>query len=393
MLMLRNVLAMISLLCCQINLSLADGPSDVEFARQQLDAAFRSEGVAVADFNQDGQMDIAAGFVWYESPHWQMHSLLDEPPKYEPKGYSNSFVNVADDVDGDGWIDLMVVDFPGTPTWWFKNPGRSDQTWKRHQLTPVSNNESPQFVDLVGDSGKEWVMGVSPDPNQPDGPNRYLAYLTPGAKVSDPWIIHRISKDAAPGTRRYDHGLGIGDINQDGRHDVVVPAGWWEQPKTLNDSPWQFHPANFGERAAQMYVFDFDGDGDNDIVSSSPHAFGIWWHEQTGDNEWQTHEIDTSFSQTHGLCFADMNQDGLPDLITGKRWWAHGGRDPGGDQPAVFYWFELSRKDGRPVWTPHVFDHNSGPGTQFTVTDVNQDGKLDVATSNKKGVHLFLQKD
>ena len=366
----------------------------LKFARTQLDATFRSEGVAVADFNGDGLHDIAAGYVWYAAPDWKMHTVVEKAPVYDPKGYANSFVNAARDMDGDGLVDLLVVDFPGTPTWWFKNPGAAniDQPWQRFEVTPVSNNESPHFIDLVGDATPEWVMGVSPDADQPDGPRRYMAYLTPGKSPTDKWVIHRISKNAAPGTMKYDHGLGIGDMNGDGRKDVVVPAGWWEQPADLESATtWDFHPAPLGEKSSQMHLYDFDGDGDQDVVSSSAHDFGIWWHEQTAPNQWTTHEIDTSFSQTHGLCMADMDHDGLPDLITGKRWWAHGGRDPGGDQPAVFYWFRLTRQDGRPVWEPHLFDRNSGPGTQFTVIDVNQDGRLDVATSNKKGVHLFLQ--
>ena len=156
--------------------------TEVQFERIPLDGVFRSEGVAVGDFNGDGRLDVAAGFVWYEAPDWKMHTILDQAPEYDPKGYSNSFINAALDVNADGRTDLMVVDFPGTPTWWFENPGQVDVAWPKHELTPVSNNESPQFVDLTGDGRREWVMGVSPDPAQPDGDARYMAYLTPGER-------------------------------------------------------------------------------------------------------------------------------------------------------------------------------------------------------------------
>jgi hypothetical protein len=368
-------------------------PSALQFDRIQLDTAFRSEGVAVGDFSGDGRPDVAAGLSWYEAPDWQIHSIVDKAPEYDPSNYSNSFVNAAHDVNGDGRVDLMIVDFPGTPTWWFENPGASGGPWPRHELTAVSNNESPLWTDLTGDDRPEWVMGVSPDRAQPDGDARYMAFLTPGNQPTAAWQIHRISANAAPGTRKYDHGLGVGDVNSDGRKDVVVPGGWWEAPEDRQQETWTFHAAPLGEAAAQMHVYDFDGDSDSDIVSSSAHNYGIWWHEQIAPNQWKTHEIDRSFSQTHGLCLADMDSDGLPDLVTGKRWWAHGASgDPGSDQPAVFYWFRLTRQQGRPVWSPQLFDHNSGPGTQFEVADVNQDGRLDVAASNKKGVHLFLQR-
>lgn len=387
--------------------AVSEEQSPVGFQKKQLDSQFRSEGVAVGDFNKDGKLDIAAGFVWYEAPDWKMHviipeppsgsgALLGSPPHYDPKGYSNSFCNFAEDVNHDGWTDLIVVDFPGTPTWWFENPQGSQQPWAKHLCTPVTNNESPDYLDVNGDGQRELIAGFSPDPGQPDGPERQMAFMTPDSDPAKEWHRHAISVKAAPGTRRYSHGLGVGDVNGDRANDVVVADGWWEMPKGSSDAEWKFHAAEFGERAgdggraAHMYVYDFDGDKDNDVLATSPHGFGIWWHEQTAEG-WKAHEIDSSVSQTHAVCLADINGDGLMDFVTGKRWWAHAVGDPGGDQPAVFCWFELQRKDGKPNWIRHEFDRDSGPGTQFQVADVNGDGLLDVVASNKKGVHYFQQ--
>ena len=93
-----------------------------------------------------------------------------------------------------------------------------------------------------------------------------------------------------------------------------------------------------------------------------------------------------------GAVLADFNGDGLMDFVTGKRWWAHTSGDPGINEPAILMWFQLSRKEGKPVWTKHVIDEGSGVGIQFVVTDVNGDGLLDVVTSNKKGVYYFEQR-
>ncbi len=362
----------------------------ITFRKTQLDAKFRSEGVAVGDFNRDGKQDIAAGFVWYEAPAWKMHTILDQAPEYDPQGYSNAFCTFAEDVNGDGWTDIMVVDFPGTPTWWFENPQNQAGPWKRHTVTPVTNNESPDFLDLDGDGRRELLLAFAPDPKQPDGPDRQMGFAKPVEDATQPWRLTAISQKGAPGTQKYAHGLGAGDVNKDGRNDILCAGGWWEAPASSGDAPWKFHPVDFGN-GAHMYVYDFDGDGDNDVLNSSPHAFGIWWHEQVAEGKWEKHTIDDSFSQTHAVRFADINGDGLPDFVTGKRWWAHAKGDPGGDQPAVIHWFELTRENGRPKWISHQFDHDSGVGTQFELSDVNGDGLLDVAISNKKGVFYFEQ--
>jgi hypothetical protein len=357
-------------------------PPRISFKKTQLDTKFRSEGVAVGDFNNDGKLDIAAGSVYYAAPDWTVHAILAKPEEFDPAVYSHSFCNFADDINGDGWTDLIVVDFPGQQTWWFENPQTSGGAWRRHEAVPVTNNESPTYLDVDGDGRRELVFAD-------EGPCMALARSVKPA--SNRWIVQRISAKDAPGTNKFSHGLGVGDINGDGRNDVLCNDGWWEAPGSDTSGEWKFHAVKLGPPCAQMHVYDFDGDGDNDVLSSSAHAFGVWWHEQTPKG-FEQHEIDSSFSQTHSLCLADMNGDGLPDFVTGKRWWAHGAKgDPGSDQPAVMNWFELKRADGKPIWTKHQFDHDSGVGTQFEVADVNGDGWLDVVTANKKGAHYFEQ--
>jgi hypothetical protein len=183
-------------------------------------------------------------------------------------------------------------------------------------------------------------------------------------------------------------------MNLDGRRDVIITKGWWETPNDPTKPDWIFHPADLGEDAAQMYAIDIDGDGDMDLISSSAHNYGVWWHEQIidekGNISYKHHEISRAFSESHGMVMTDVNGDGFPDLVTGKRYFAHNGKDPGAFEPAVLYWFELI--PGRPpVWIPHLIDDNSGIGLLPVVTDINQDGLPDIITANKKGVYVFEQ--
>ncbi len=380
----------------------------VKWERIQFEDAFRAEGVAVGDFNQDGRLDITNGEAWYEAPadanlyntgNWTMKPLRAEGiRRYIADGaYSNNFALWTHDISGDGWQDIIVIGFPGVPCHWFENPQNKPGPWNQYEIWHSAAGESPQFLDVTGDGKPELVM--TSETEQMMG---YLEIPTP-EMAKKKWDYRQVSGEKlGPLAHRYYHGLGVGDLNRDGKQDILIPAGWWEQPAKL-EGPWAFHNHTLSANgeggshaAADMHADDLDGDGDNDILMSSAHAHGVWWFENKGEGKFEQHEIDKSFSQTHALHYQDINGDGQKDLITGKRFYAHGSKgDPDALGEVVMCWYEVKKGEkAAPTFTKHKIDAgtDTGIGTQFFVGDINGDKLPDIVLSNKKGTNVLVQK-
>jgi hypothetical protein len=364
------------------------------FRKVVLDGAFRAEGIALADVNRDGRTDVLAGNAWYEAPEalsattaaaWRRHEIAPLEPFDPATGYSNAFHTFAMDVNGDGWPDQVIHGFPGEPATWRANPGPRGGTWRSHQVSPSTGNESPALAWLVRGRGAVFVMGVG----------EQLGWLEPASSPFAPFAFHPISEPKHPTAHRFAHGLGVGDLDGDGRADVVGTRGYWLAPASPADAPWPFTATDLGPDAAHMAIYDVNGDDLADIVASAAHEVGVWWFEQqrkAGTRTFVRHEIDASFSQSHALEVGDIDGDGLPDVVTGKRRWAHGPTgDPQPNAPGVLYWFRPRRTANGVTWTKHLIDDASGVGNQVVVGDVNGDRRLDVASANKHGVFVFLQ--
>lgn len=395
----------------------ADAVPVLSFQRMELAKHFWSEGAAVGDFNRDGKPDVVSGPYWYEGPDYTKRHEIYAPtqtfkrtaetgseeviPGFEgglgfKNTYSDNFFAFTRDMNGDGWVDVMVYGFPGKEAIWYENPAGGSGHWKRHVVFDQVDNESPAFADVDGDGIPEIVCTRA----------GFLGYAKMDkADASKAWVFHPVSPQGKWG--KFTHGLGVGDVNGDGRMDLLEGGGWWEQPASLEGDPeWKKHPLPLGQ-GAQYYVDDVNGDGLPDIVGSvAAHGYGLAWWEQyrgadgarsfrkhliMGDKE-ADNRFGVKFSQLHALELVDMNGDGLKDIVVGKRFWAHGRTgDPEPNAPAVVYWFELVRAEGGVRFIPHLIDDNSGVGTQVTVADTNGDGLLDVVVGNKKGVFVHRQ--
>lgn len=372
----------------------------VQWETRQLLSEFYTEGASTGDLNRDGHLDVVSGpFAWW-GPAFSERVEIYSAKRFDPKVYSDNFFSFVHDINGDEWPDVLVIGFPGQASRWYENPRGEQGHWAAHVAMAQTDNESPAFTDITGDGRPEIVCSV----------NGTLGYAVPNSDApTEPFQWHAISPAQAVGGR-FTHGLGVGDVNGDGRMDLLEKERWWEQPASLQGDPmWKSHRFKLGTPGgAQMYAYDVDGDGDQDLLTSlAAHAYGLAWYEQIegeggkrqleerlimGDDPLQN-PYGLAFSQMHAIALRDIDGDGLKDLITGKRYWAHGGKDPGGNDPAVLYWFRTVRDGAGGVdFVPYQIHEHSGVGTEVEVADVNADGLLDIVIGNKKGVWLHVQK-
>jgi hypothetical protein len=395
----------------------ASGEELHAFKKVQLHDQFWSEGANFGDLNNDGKNDLIAGPWWWEGPDFKKrHEYYPATATFQLKvgpmtsvsvpgfegtlgsknTYSDNFFAWAYDFNKDGWNDILVVGFPGQDTSWFENPKGRETTWERHKIFEETDNESPTFADLTGDGKPELVCITK---------GRY-GYATPDwSDPAKPWTFHAISPNNKYGN--FTHGMGLGDVNGDGRLDLLEKDGWWEQPASLaGDPPWVFHRQPFGVGGSQMYAYDVNGDGLNDVITGlAAHGFGLAWFEQYRDGaeirfhehiimnkETRENKYGVKFSELHAIDLVDMDGDGLKDIVTGKRFWSHGRTgDPDRNTAAVLYWFKLVRHPDKTVdFIPYLIDSDSGVGTQVIAADINGDGLPDIVVGNKKGVFVHL---
>jgi hypothetical protein len=393
--------------------------TDLRFAMVQVDGG-TAESVALADVNNDGKLDIVSAESWYEAPQWTKRAIRSIPVA---SGYVDSFSDLPLDVDGDKLTDVIQIGYFARRIVWMKNPGPGGGAWTENLIEAIGPTEFAFLVDLDNDGAADDLL--------PQFTGAANAPLTWYELQDGKWLKHAVS------TRSYGHGIGAGDMNGDKRNDILTPQGWLEapaDPRAAGD--WAFHATDWQQRAIPapapsaapsattppplavptaattgadatsagapaaaprgaewgfLYVLDINGDRRNDVLTTSAHSYGLCWFEQRADGSWQQHVIDHSWSHAHASALADVNGDGRPDLVTGKRFQSRNVPAPGDADPLGIYWYEFKPgSNGAVTWTRHTIDYGgkAGSGLQVAVRDIDGDGDMDVVSAGKSGLFL-----
>ena len=376
------------------------------FRKQCLDEFYYSWGVAVADINHDGHLDVVAGPYYYLGPDYTERREIYLAESFGPsRQFATNMVTHAYDFQGNGWPDILATE--DRPMVLYVNPRGESRRWKRYPVAPQISSELTVLEDIDGDGRPELiyvyqatVMYAKYDPADP-------------TKV---WEVHQVSE---PGLG-FGHGLGVGDIRGNGTKAILNPAGWWERPpEGSGQKLWTYHPVAFGREygpgfvgGGQMYAYDVNGDGLNDVVTSlGAHAWGLAWYEQKRDAQgnisFEQHMImdnhstanagGVTFSEMHALTVGDVDGDGVPDIITGRRYWSEldSYGDPGGYESPVLYVYHTvrdSKAPGGARFVPELVHNRSGIGSQLVAADLNKDGALEIITATDRGNFIFWGK-
>lgn len=334
------------------------------------------ESVGIMDVDNDGNPDLVSGSYWYKGPEFLDRSFIGQVKRYGE--YYEDFSTIPMDVNGDGRMDFITGGWFEGKLIWKENPGKAIE-WPIHLIAETGNIETIAAWDIDGDGTLEIV---------PNTPRKALAYY----KMTGPDQFQKF-----PVADLHGHGLGFGDINGDGRGDLVISDGWLEAPKDLENGKWIHHQVfQLQDASIPIIVTDVNADGLADLIVGQGHDYGLFWLKQSKKGEgigFVKHEIDPFNSQYHTMKWLDLNGDGKKELITGKRYRAHNGKDPGGKEEAGLYYFQWNGSSfNKNVISFGPLESGKGTGLYFSTGDLNGDGKIDIAVAGKDGLVVFFQK-
>lgn len=366
-------------LCMAAALGADEIPATLRFERERIGQGIY-EAASVMDVNNDGKPDIVHGEYWYQGPDFKAaHKITTIRQESD---YFDDFSNYPMDVNGDGWMDIVSGGWFGETMVWRENPKNDNTEWTTHEVLKTGNIERCCFYDIDGDGQVEVFATQMPV---------HFFQLKVDKKGKGTGEFEHFAIPQGGG-----HGFGAGDLNGDKRPDLIFSGGWLEAPENpFEEMKWRWHAEfDLGPASLPIIVHDVNKDGLADFIVGQGHEYGLAWYAQgkdaDGNRTWTKHDIETDRSQFHTMELVDIDNDGEPELITGKRYRAHNGHDPGAADPLGMYIYELNGGDFKRITLDYgPADQASGAGIYLWIADVDGNGWQDIVAPGKEGLYLF----
>jgi hypothetical protein len=429
--------------------------TDKKWGRDILFTGYSLNNLDAGDIDNDGDTDL----VTAEHKGTEFRLLLfqnDGKGKFAmqlaDEGHESHLGTRLSDLDSDGDKDLVSIAWDNHKYLhiWRNDAVKADLTWK-HLSTkngdlPPSNGGKEQTSCVVADLDKDGIKDfVITDRS-----------VTPSViwyrLLSGKWKTYVIDNTAV----RIEAGNAVLDIDMDGDEDMIFGGDygsnevwWWENPYPDFDSKlnWKrYHvKKSGGNKHHDLLTGDFDNDGENELVFWNQGAGTLFIAERPESpkkaEEWDrkaiyTYDTDSEMeprggltaypqwrgrNEHEGLAKADIDGDGLVDIIGGGRWFKYmsdgkfranlvdasftftraasgqfieGGRPEillsTGDGKGPLFLYEWkgtadnSSKTGTGTWVPKILIETLFDGHTLDVLDFNGDGHLDIFSAEMK---------
>ncbi|MCU0226592.1 MAG: VCBS repeat-containing protein [Bryobacterales bacterium] len=319
--------------------------------------------VLVEDVNGDGKPDIVAAqehrIVWFENPGWQMHTLADDTMA------KNYVCLAAQDIDGDGSLDFAVGSAwrpadrktGGVIQWMRRSEPTGRALWKAFPITEEPTTHRMRWADVTGDGKPELLVaplhGRALGDDPADEPLRLLVLTPPAQPETQPWRMEvansslHVMHNLAPLAWKGHAAEALASAAREGLHLHRRSAdGQWRQDLLGQGNPGEIKFGMLGGTRVAATIQPW-------------HGNGLVVYRETRQLPWPREVLDESLEEGHAIAWADLDGDGVDELIAGWRRGSYG--------VAVY----RLREDGG--WAKTVIDREMAT-EDIAVADLNGNG-------------------